>query len=238
MDIPCGTSSLHSSRLVVALALSFLFSARSAFAQETASCFLEVANSSLTSIPDLLNHATDGRVIGGSGGGVFQAGTGPRGGLLFELDLGGGMQLPFGAPLLAGLSLGAEIGYETIYGLAFGLRYDDQYLNPGGGENANFQFVTFAVRYTFPYPIPMPFVEAAAGLSIASLGGPLGSEGGGTDFGPGGALGVGIAIPLSHHAAIDVGFRDWIAPANGSVFQVLSLQVGINFTTGGAAGPH
>ncbi len=190
-------------------------------------------------LPRWLDPELEGRLVGGSGGGAFSVGRGPGGGLLFGVDLGGALQLPLNRPsALGGFTLGAEIGYQTREGLAFAFRYDDLDVALGDSDHSRFQFATFAFRYTFPNLVPMPWIEAAAGLSFVSAPGPLGSAGGPAVLGAGGSLGGGIGIPLGHFVAIDVGLRDWIAPEDRALANVLTLEVGITVTTGGVARPH
>jgi hypothetical protein len=190
--------------------------------------------------PDLLQQEALGRLISGAGGRTFRGGSARSSGLFFEMDLGSALTLPVGDAVTRGAAaFGGGLGYRAANGLSMMLRYDDLGL-PVGLDGTRFQFATYAMRYTFPYPIPMPYVEAAVGLSFVTPSGPLGSEQStGTALGAGGAFGFGVAIPLSHHAAIDVGLRDWTSLTNGSFFQVLSLTAGIEFTVGGGpSGPR
>ncbi len=187
----------------------------------------------------VLQADAEGRLLSASGGGAMRLGSGPHGGLLFGIDVGGASPLPFGGvePGL-GFGLSAKLGYQALSGLSMALEYDDLGLTPAATAADRFQFGTFAMRYTFPYPIPMPYLEAASGVAVITPPGPLGSQGESSFVAPGGALGLGISIPLSHHVAIDVGLRDWIAPAAGTLLQVLSLEAGLDLTVGGAARHH
>lgn len=187
--------------------------------------------------PSLVDLAVPGRLVGSAGGGVFKTGAGLGTGLLFGVELGGAVRLPedrLGAA--AGFALGALLGYQAGNGLALGARYDDFELGPGTLEHARFQFATFTVRFTFGRLTPMPYVEAAAGLSFVSTPGPLGSEGPSV-VNAGGGVGGGVALPLGRHVALALGLRDWLAPSNGALAQVLSLQLGVTLTTGGPRSP-
>ncbi len=184
----------------------------------------------------LLDEA-EGRLLHPGSGGYHVAG-GPPSGYLFGLDVGAALPLATGGvESQANLSLGARLGYQFANGLSVAFRYEDLGLAPDLVDSAQFQFAALEVRYSFPYVFPMPFIEAAAGLSIATANAPLRLGGGSVSVGPGGSVGLGVSFPLTHHFAIDVTGRDWLAPLSGQLFQIFTIEAGLAFAFGGPARP-
>ncbi len=184
-------------------------------------------------LSDLLQTA-EGRLLHGGSGGYHVSG-GPLSGYLVGVDVGAALPLATGGvEAQPSVSLAARFGYQFENGLSLALRYEDLGLSPNLIDGAQLQFIAVNARYSFPFIFPMPFVEADIGLSIATSDGPLGPGQGSTSAGPGGALGVGVSFPVTHHFAIDVSARDWLAPVAGEVFQIFSVEAGVWFAFGGA----
>jgi hypothetical protein len=176
---------------------------------------------------------TEGRLLHPGRGGYHVPG-GPPDGYLFGVDVGAAVPLATGGEESAvGLSLSGRFGYQFHDGLSLALRYEDLGLSPNLINGTQLQFVAADVRYSFPFILPMPFVEAAVGLGVGTSSAALAPGQGTTAVGPAGALGVGVSFPLTHHFAVDVGVRDWLTSIAGNLYQVFSLEAGVGFAFGG-----
>ena len=181
---------------------------------------------------DLLDLGSS-RLIGWHHGGHHGAG-GANEGPTFGIDAGGAFPLPSsGQEAAASVALGARAGYQWADGIAVQLRYDDLGLNRTLLANSQLQFLTVGMRYTFPYFLPMPFIEAMAGSAFVNSSVPVepGGEVAAAFFG--GAVGVGLSVPLSRHLNLDLAARDYMSEAGAAFLDVLTAQVGIGFTVGG-----
>lgn len=199
---------------------------------------MAAASADLLDLPQLVLGSAEGRLIGGGGPGGYLVHGGPPSGFLFGVDAGAAIPIVgSGVESRISLALGARLGYQLPNGLSLAFCYQDLGLSPDLVDGALLQFATLNVRYTFPYIFPMPFIEAMVGLSFATSDTALGPGQGTTAVGAGGAIGAGASFPLTHHVAIDVGVRDWLAPVSSQLFQVLSIEAGVSFAFGGPARP-
>jgi opacity protein-like surface antigen len=196
------------------------------------------SSTDLLDLRGLVLGSAEGRLIGGGGPGGYGVPGGAPSGFLFGVDVGAAIPLVGGGiESEVSLALGARVGYQFPNGLSAAFCYEDLGLSPSLVDGAQLQFVTLNVRYTFPFVFPMPYIEAMAGLSLATAEAPLGPGAGPVSVGAGGALGAGASFPLSRHIAIDLGVRDWLAPISGQLFQVLAVEAGFSFAFGAPAGP-
>ncbi|MHB8418446.1 MAG: hypothetical protein ACYDCL_10250 [Myxococcales bacterium] len=181
----------------------------------------------------LLDEA-EGRLLHHPGMAGYHVPGGAPAGYLVGLDVGAAIPVPSGSmESQPSLSLSGRVGYQFHSGLALAARYEDLGLSPNLIDGKQLQFVAADIRYNFPFLLPMPFVEAAFGLAIATSNAALAPGQGNVSAGPGGALGVGVSFPLTHNFAIDVGVRDWLASVDGSFYQVFSIEAGVAFAFGG-----
>lgn len=154
--------------------------------------------------------------------------TRAQAGALVGLDSGGAVLLGSSpSPSFGAWTFGARAGYQLTNGLAFQFRYD--YLSPlplaPGSSRTPLQIGSAGVRYSFPYLLPLPFVEALFGPSF--FGGEAAASG---------ALGLGFSIPLARHFFIDLSARDWLVPADDNLRQIFTFELGPTFTF--ASPPH
>lgn len=151
-----------------------------------------------------------------------------QGGALLGVDTGGAVLLPAGPDSSFGAwCFGVRGGYQFTSGLALQVRYD--YLGalplaPGAPRSA-LQIGSAGVRYSFPFLVPLPFVEALVGPAFFA-----------TETVATGGLGLGTSLPLARHLFIDFSARDWLVPTNDRLRQVLSFELGATFTF--ASPPH
>lgn len=191
------------------------------------------AQEMMISAPELLASMSRGRLVSGSGSAGFGVAGGPTEGLLIGVDLGAA--LPIAADgTQANLALGVRVGYQLHSGLSLALQYQDLGVTPTLEDGTQWQVLGLGARYEFPFLFPMPYIEVAFGLSFVDVTPPAGAvtAQGTLSVGPGGGVGLGVALPLGHHVAIDVGARDWAAPVEGTLQQVISIQAGVEITFG------
>ncbi len=188
------------------------------------------------SAPDLLASLAKGRLISGSGPAGFRLAGGPSEGLLLGVDIGAALPISTnGGSSQANVALGARVGYQLHSGLSLALQYQDLGVSPTLIDGTQWQILALGARYEFPFLFPMPYVEVAFGLSFVDAAAPTVAGQGMLTVGPGAGVGLGVALPLGHHVAIDVGARDWLAPVNGALLQVVSVQAGVEVTFGTGA---
>ncbi len=191
-----------------------------------------------TLAPELLAGEGEGRLLHGGRGG-YHVGGGPREGLLVGIDLGAALPIFVGNnEAAASFAAGGLVGWQFPNGVAVLFRYQDLGLRPDVVANTQWQLATFGMRYTFPYIIPQPFLEALVGLSLVNSNAPLAPGGGNLQISPGGAVGVGLALPLARHVAVEVAARDWLSPIGGDLFQILGLEAGVTVDFGAPPRPH
>jgi hypothetical protein len=126
-----------------------------------------------------------------------------------------------GEPTRDGWGFGVRAGYAFANGLEVHARYDDLGVAPNG-SSPPLELASVGMRYSFPFLLPMPFVEVDAGPAFLS---------GDVRFGAGGA--VGLTIPAVNHVLIDLTGRDWVVPLDGVARQTLTIGLGVALTFGG-----
>lgn len=183
---------------------------------------------------DQLQDETLGRLIHGSGLAGHASRRGPEDGAVFGVDVGAALPLPSGGEeSRPSVALGVRAGYQLADGLAFQARYDDLGFAPSLIANSQLMFATLGMRYTFPFIIPLPFVEAMVGPAFVNSNVPLGQGSGLEIVSLGVGFGLGASFLLSRHLSIDVGARDWLTPVAGNLLQVITLQAGLGLSVGG-----
>lgn len=144
-----------------------------------------------------------------------------HGGILLEADVGAAFLLPNRVDdTQIAPTFGGRFGYELRNGLSLFARYDDLIVHPAApspDEGAT-HVVSFGARYTLPFVVPMPFVEAMAGLAIVPSEVTLGV-----------GFGVGMTIPIVGPLFFDVGGRAWLVPLDDVLRTVLTAEVGVGF---------
>lgn len=146
--------------------------------------------------------------------------VGARGtsGPFLGVDGGWSVALPSQAESAAGaFGFGARFGYAWRSGLSLQARYDDLGVRPTLGDPATapLQLGSIGVRYAVPFAL-MPFGEALVGAAF---------DGGDPRFTAG--AGVGLAVPLARHVAIEGVVRDWFVPARLELRQVVVFRFGL-----------
>ncbi len=190
-------------------------------------------------VPALVLDEDEGRLLHGLGSGGYHIRGGPREGVLVSIDAGAAFPIFTGsAEASPGFAAGGLVGYEFPNGVALEFRYQDLGLAPTLVDRTQWQLATVGMRYTFPYIVPMPFVEALVGASFVNSAVPFNSGGATVSVSPGGAAGLGLGLPLSRHVAVDLAARDWISPVGPSAFQVLVVDLGLTVSFGAPPRPH
>jgi hypothetical protein len=147
-----------------------------------------------------------------------QIGGGPAGGFFLGVDTGVSLALAAGYdPAEYAWTFGGRFGYETRSGLAAQLRYDYLGLAPHltNPPTARTQIVSGGLRYSIPFLVPLPFVEALWGPAIH-----------GDAVSIAGGLGLGGSVPIGRHLRIDASARDWITPIDNQVHQIFTFELG------------
>lgn len=160
------------------------------------------------------------RLVGGSGGGGGSLSYAPTG-----FFLGGGAGLTVAPASRSenaqeGLGFGLTTGFQFPSGLALLARFDDFGITRGT-DGDGVLGAAGGLRYVLP-TFPMPFAEVLTGPVFVGSQASLGVE-----------LGLGAAIPVVRHVAIEVSARDWIVGLDGAVRQLLEFQVGLTIGFGG-----
>jgi hypothetical protein len=145
-------------------------------------------------------------------------GTGPSGGLFLGVDTGLSLALPSGYDAAQDAwAFGGRFGYEFADGVAVQARYDDLGLTPHltRPPEGSMQVGSVGARYTFPFLVPLPFVEALWGPAFH-----------GDTASVSGGLGLGASIPVGRHLRFDVAVRDWITQIDDQLRHTLTFEVG------------
>ena len=154
-------------------------------------------------------------LTGGAGGGGGFVARAPEGWLL-GVDVGWAELRPSaGDPGQDAATYGVRVGYELPSGLAVEGRFDDLAIDSPSGDGPLLS-VAGGVRYGVRL-VPMPFVEALAGLAIY-----------GPHTTPDVGVGGGLSVLLGRHVILDATLRDWIADLDGRVRNVPTLTAGIS----------
>jgi hypothetical protein len=98
------------------------------------------------------------------------------------------------------------------------VRYDYLGTRPGYFTGP-LQNASLGLRYSFPFLVPLPFVEVDVGPAF-----------GGGDVRPTASAGIGFSIPLGTHVLIDVAARDWFLVVAGEIRQALAGTLGLTIT--------
>ena len=154
-------------------------------------------------------------LTGGAGGGGGMVARAPAGWML-GVDAGWAELRPSeGDPGQDAPTYGVRVGYELPSGLAVEGRFDDLSVDSPTGTGPLLS-VAGGLRYGVRL-VPMPFVEALAGLAIY-----------GPHTTPDVGIGVGASVLLGRHVMLDATLRDWIADLDGRLCNVPTLTAGVS----------
>jgi hypothetical protein len=143
----------------------------------------------------------------------------PAGGPLLGVEGGGAVTLASsGDPALGGPAFGARAGWAFSDGLAVHLRYDYLGTRPGYFTGP-LQNASAGLRYSFPFLVPLPFVEVNVGPAF-----------GGGDARLTTGAGIGASFPLGAHLLVDAAARDWFVLVAGAIRQTLTGTLGLTVT--------
>ena len=155
-------------------------------------------------------------LLGGAGGGGGAGAARVPQGLFLGVDVGWSeLRASTAQPTEDAATYAVRAGYQLRSGVAIEARFDDLALHApsGGGPLLS---ITGGVRYSVRL-VPMPFVEALAGLATY-----------GDHTTPDVGLGGGVSVLLGRHLIADAALHDWILSIDGDVRHVPTLTVGVS----------